>query len=198
MKKVLAICLLGISCLASSTMAANIGIYDDLSGTLCSGDFTLYVAKDFYFVAHLAPNDSLTACEFNASMNPIYDADSDPFVNQSFNFSGADLIIGGNPFDLTTETGFALSWTTPQAGPSVLLGNMSWFIFNEAHGIPENLHFCVIGSNARDEVLLVNEEFVEESVDGWCYRFLCGPPFTCTCDAVPVDAKNWGEIKALY
>jgi hypothetical protein len=80
-----------------------------------------------------------------------------------------------------------------------VLGNYQFF--PTAAWPPPNSAWCVVQTNDSFKLVIVDAQFIEHDVIGWCFVGNCeiGGPFgECDCLTIPTEDTSWGAVKSLY
>lgn len=173
--------------LVTGSASANlIGIFGDTDATICSGDLLPYVPMDVYVIAVLSDLESITTAEFkidNWPGSPGYP------TGQATASWTSELTIG------SIDEDFSIAWSTPQAGPNVLIGTISFLAFDPAWIGADHMLTIAEGDNCNC-LVLVDAAYDTFDVAGWSFVFNCtGDDCGCT---IATEETSWGSLKALY
>jgi len=173
----------------------HIGLYLDAEATQCTGVLDgpgqLVVVKVLAVLPDLG--ESIIAAEFCLTNLPPSGGAGEGIWSADWH---ADFVIGD------PRTGIALAWTSPQAGPIVELGTLSFYSLAAEDWIGADHRIGVRETITYDTpVSVVTADGNTILVGGANFVFNCGQPSNCICwvDAAPlceVDpaALDFGEL----
>jgi len=192
MKKMMAALLLLVAmssiAVAQPGVQPVIGIYADDVAVLCEANVQQYVSRTVYVFAILPEEiPAITAAEFRIDNLPTA-----AMAITTFNWN-TPLAIGTADWDI------ALAFTPPLAGPTALLGTISFFPLAD---FGPDWRMTIMTGNDCDCLVVVDLDFNEVPCEpGHFFTFNCtgSLPGECGCTVgVATEDATWGQIKALY
>ncbi len=159
----------------SEPLGNHIGLYLDTDAQICQGPLdgpgqivtvrVLAVLPDY-------EGSGISACEFSVAGLPP-SAPPEGFWSVTWT---TDLIIGN------LETGIALAWGTPQPGPIVEIGTITFMSLQADDWIgPDHTLAALPGFSHADLIVVDAESATELSVGGGRFTFNCSDPPSCPC-----------------
>jgi hypothetical protein len=178
-----------LTMVVAATAEPVIGLYDDPAGYVCASDVDLYVTMSVYVVADLQEVDEITAAEFYIENLPVNDG-----FGLRTDLWNTGLVIG------TPEYGVALAFNPPLDGPMALLGQLDFFMLDEAWIYDDH---CMDVEPSLDSGLLVVVDGNYDTIDAYGYVFnfnnTTGSWFCWTCDEItPTEQSSFSTLKSLY